>query len=48
MAKPKKRPLRYRGLSDAQIDRLGPVAVFLRRLIRLVTFGVLGDHHHRL
>jgi hypothetical protein len=44
MAKPKKRPLRYRGLSDAQIEQLGPVARLLRRLIALV---MLGDDHHR-
>jgi hypothetical protein len=44
MAKPKKRPLRYRGLSDVQIDRLGPVARFLRRLI---AFVIMGDHNQR-
>ncbi|MFL5912435.1 MAG: hypothetical protein ACJ768_17950 [Gaiellaceae bacterium] len=30
----RRRPLRYRGLSDARIRQLEPVARFFRRLVR--------------
>lgn len=38
-----RRPLRYRGLSDARIKQLQPVFAAVRRLIR---YALLNDAHH--
>lgn len=47
LAMAKRRPLRYRGLSDAQIERLGPVARVVRRLIRYLIMRYVQEHDVR-
>jgi hypothetical protein len=39
----KRRPLRYRGLSDARVKQLQPILAAVRRLIR---YALLNDTHH--
>jgi hypothetical protein len=45
VANAKKRPLRYRGLSDEKIRLLAPVARFLRVVIRSAVRHMMNDTH---
>ena len=48
LAMAKRRPLRYRGLSDVQIERLGPIARVIRRLIGyVIRYVVLRDEQNQ-